>query len=188
MAVNITWSATNGGSALSEALDGGGSGVDHGIDSNGTILTARTIYIKHDGVNPITNCGFYIAEYSGVYGGAASVSADKNELIAWGDGSTEDSFGGFQINMDAVGSFPSSAWPTYTNKLPTNGSAFYTGRGDDVANKIPLVSNMGLDNPAAIQVGTSPNVRFQCRIAIPQDEDTTGVRQFDHKLRFTFTS
>jgi hypothetical protein len=180
MAVNITWSSTNGGVAMSDPLD-------HGSGGNGTTLSSATIYIEHNGTNQLTNCGFYIGEKSGTYTGSFSPSIDLAEILAWGDGSA-NSYGGLQINMDAVGDFPSGAWPIAADKQPTNGNTFLTGVGDTPDNKILLAVSMGLNNVGVIPSGTAPNVRFQSRIQIPTDEDTTGTREFDQKIRFTFTS
>jgi hypothetical protein len=180
MAVNITWSSSNGGAAISDPLD-------HGTGGNGDALPAQTIYLEHDGVNQLTSCGFYLGEKSGSYGGDFSAPADFAELLAWGDG-TGDDFGGFQINMDAAGAWPISAWPTSGDKQPTNGSSFFTGVGDSLTNKIPLAVSMGIPTPGTIQAGSAPNVRFQARIEVPVNEDTVGFREVDQKLRFTFTS
>lgn len=181
MAVNIIWSLSNGGAAISDPLD-------HGIKGNGESTDAQIVYLEHDGSNPITNCGFYIGEYSGTYDGDFSAPADLQELLDWGDATLEDEFGGFQINMDATGGFPAGAWPTYLDKQPTNGSAFFSGIGDGLANKILLAISMGLSSIGVIPAGSAPNVRFQSRVQIPTNEDVVGVREFDQKLRFTFTS
>jgi hypothetical protein len=180
MPVAITWSATQGGGALSEPRN-------HGSAAAGNTLAAQQIYLWHDGDNQITNCRFYISQYSGSYTGGASAAADFTELLAWGDGATLAAFGGFQVNMDKVGAFPSGAWPTFSSKQPSNGSAFYTGVGNLVDNAILLPTAMGLTSPGVLQTGT-PDVAFQCRVHIPSAEGTLGIRQFDQKLRYTYTS
>lgn len=181
MAVSITWSSTNGGAAVTEPLD-------HGVDSNGTILGTQELFLRHDGTNQITDCGFFLAEKSGTYGGDQSAALDLAEILGWGDGADADAFGGFQINMDATGGY-SGNWPAFGDKAGSTYNVFRTGVGDSEANKILLATEMGLSGAAGtIQAGASPNVRFQCRIAIPEDEDTPGVRQFDQRLRYTYTS
>jgi hypothetical protein len=191
MAVTVSWlDALIGGSAVTPLLD-------HGQDANGQILDlGSAIFLEHDGANPITACKFYLAAKSGVYGGDSSAANDYNEMIAWGDslaagGPAETAeFGGFQINMNKTGGFPSGSWPTHAAKTPTSGSAFYTGVGDTVANGISLVTAMGagVTSTGVIAIGTSPDASFRARIQIPTDEGTPGVRQFDQKLRFTYTS
>jgi hypothetical protein len=180
MPVAITWSSTQGGSALSEPLS-------HGSIAAGNTLPAQQVYLRHDGVNQITNCKFYVSQYSGAYTGGATAAADIAEALAWGDGITLASFGGFQVNMDKAGGFPSGSWPTFSSKQPSNGSAFFTGAGDSADNAILLSSAMGLTSAGLLQTGT-PDVAFQCRVHIPSDEGITGIRQFDQKLRYTYTS
>lgn len=181
MPVSVTWSSSNGGGAISQPLD-------HGVDTNGSVLSAQEVFLSHDGANQITDCGFYLAEKSGAYGGDASAGADLSELLGWGDGGDADAFGGFQLNMDATGGYAGN-WPTFGDKSGSTYNVFRTGVGDSEANKIVLATNMGLTGaPGTIQTGSSPNVRFQCRVEIPEDEDTAGVRQFDQRLRYTYTS
>lgn len=179
MTVSITFSATNGGSAIT-SLDNGSAAAD----SN---TTEQEIFIRHDGANQISNCGFYLAAKSGTYGGDFSAAADLAEILEWGDATTEASFGGFLINMDATGGYTS--WPTYTSKGGTSYNTFRTGAGDSSTNKILLAVNMGLTGSVGtLQAGDEPNVRFKCRIDVPSDETVLGVRQFDQKLSFIYTS
>ena len=181
MAVSITWSETNGGAAISQPLN-------HGNVENGSSTTEKTIYVRHDGSNPITSCAFYLQQYSGSYNGDSSASADYNELIAWGDDATEDGFGGYLVNMNATGSW-ASGWATYDAKTPDYGFVCRTGTADTSGNAETLLEEMGLTSgDGEIQTGASPNVRFKCRIDVPTVEDTAGKRQFDLTLKYTYTS
>lgn len=180
MSVSIIWSATNGGAALS-------SPVDHGSGGNGDTLATSTIYLRHDGDNPITDCGFYLAELTGTYSGGASKSADLAEVLGWGDGTTATTFGGLLLNMNATGGW--ATWPSYSSKSGSNYNTFRTNVGDSQINKITLATEMGLTGSAGVvQAGDSPNVRFRLRVQIPTAEDTVGIRQFDQRLRYTYTS
>jgi hypothetical protein len=181
MSVGIIFSTTNGGSAITDD-------VDHGSGNNGSTLTAQTIHIRHTGVNSITGVKFYIAAYDESYSGGTSAIDDLAELIAWGDNSTALGFGGFQLNMDAAHSFISTSWPTYSSKSPSYGAVCRTGVGDNSTNAITLSSQSGATSDGVIQAGTSPNVRFKCRIVIPSNEDTTGIRQFDQYMLYNYTS
>jgi len=58
VSVSVIYSLTNGGVEISSALD-------HGDMSNGDISSAQTIYLRHDGANPITSAGIFIRQYSG---------------------------------------------------------------------------------------------------------------------------
>lgn len=181
MSVGIVFSTTNGGSAITDD-------IDNGSGSNGTTLTAQTIYVRHTGVNSITAVKFYIDVYDESYDGDASAIDDLAELIAWGDNSTALGFGGFQLNMDAAHSFISTSWPTYSSKDPTYGAVCRTWVGDNPTNAITLSSQSGATSDGVIQAGTSPNVRFRSRIVIPSNEDTTGVRLFSQYMLYNYTS
>lgn len=178
--VNITWSTTNGGSGISN--------LSHGNGAAGANLTAQTVYIRHSGSNPITNAKLYLAQKSGTYSGAATASADYTEILGWGDGNLSTNYGGLQFNFNATGSFPGASWPVYNAKNPTNGASVRTGVGDSIANAIALPSATGATNVGEIPAGSSPNVRFQMRFRIPNNEGTLGARQVDLRLRYTYTS
>lgn len=173
MAVEVTWSLTNGGSAISDPIDHGG--IDAGAEGS-----ASEIFLRHNGGNVITNCGFYLTN--------TDPNLDLPVMIAWGDGITAASFGGFELNMNAVGGYPT--WPSYTNKYGTNYNVFRTGAGDTRNNAITLATNMGLSSGAGIiQTGSAPNVRFKCRIVVPSSYSNFGpILTFSQKLRFTYTS
>ena len=109
MTVAITWSTTDSGSAISDPLD-------HGSDAAGATLVEQEIFLRHDGINPITDAGFYVAEKSGVYSGAASAALDLAELLAWGFGITVTAFGGILLNMDATGGY-TGLWSTFSVKF-----------------------------------------------------------------------
>ncbi len=180
--VNLVWSLTNGGTSITS--------TNHGSADNGAATTVQTLYLRHDGVNQITSAALYVKPYTGSYTGAASAAADFAEIVAWGDGATATSFGGFLINQDATGSFPSGVWPVWNSKSPTYGSVIRTGVGNSSANAnaITLSSRTGCTSDGVVQVGSSPNVRFQCKVVVPVDEDTVGARQLDMALLYSYTS
>jgi len=181
MAVNIIWSLSNGGDALSTTLD-------HSNASNGNYTTEKEIFIRHDGLNSITDAGLYIRQLSGTYSGSFTAAADIAELLYWGDQSTSSTFGGFQCNLLATTSYPSSGWPTYSSKSPTGGFVHRTGVGDSESNAIAVPTTTGATSSGTIQAGSSPNVRLKVRILVPTDEDTIGIRQWDQVLKYNFTS
>lgn len=181
MAVNVIFSTTNGGTSLVET-------VSHGNASNGDTTTAQTLYLRHDGDNDITGVKMFIREFSGTYDGDATAAADFAELLAWGDDSTEDGFGGFMMNQRATTAFPTAGWPTYSSKSPTGGSVHRTGVGDSELNGITLLSTTGADSDGTLQDGDAPNVRFQVKIQVPIDEDVAGFREWDQVVSFTYTS
>lgn len=175
MSINITWSSTNGGSAITS--------LDHGSGSAASTLTEQQIYIRHSGTSPISQCKFYLSS------SGSNPSVDLAEILSWGDGSTSSSFGGILLNMNANGGFPVADWPTYDDKFGTNYNVFRTNVGDNGTNGILLPQAMGLTGSAGVlQIGDSPDVSFKCRIQIPTDETDLGSRQFDQVMRFSFTS
>jgi hypothetical protein len=121
MAVNLTFSRTLDGAAVSDALAGGGTGLDLGSCVNGSYCpvidrpsnTGREdIYISHDAVvDPITSAKIYIEQFGTntgfTYGGADSAANDYAALKLMGqnsgvsqnnaDGNSE----GLWIDMDA---------------------------------------------------------------------------------------
>jgi hypothetical protein len=177
--VNAIWSASNGGSAITS--------VDHGTGTNGSSMTAQEVFIRHDGNEVITDCGFYIAEKTGAYVGGASAAVDLAEMLAWGDASTTSTYGGFELNMDATNLYAGN-WPTYSDKFGSTYNVFRTGYGDTVSNKILLPVEMGLTIAGRIPAGSTPNVRFRCRLTIPTNEGITGIREFEQRMRYTYTS
>lgn len=178
---NIIWSLTDGGSAITTALDHGGS-------SNGSETAIREIYVRHTFTNPITSAKLFIRELSTTYTGSATAPADISEVIAWGNEDTANGFGGYFVNMNAAGTYPAASWPTYLSKAPTSGFVCKTGVGDSELNAVLLDTNSGCTSAGVIIAGTTPNVRFSVKIQVPDDEDTVGERQFETALVFTYTS
>lgn len=185
MAVSITWSTTAGGTGITS--------VSHGTSVNGGNTTAQQLYLRHDGLNPITACAFYFAQKSGSYTGSATAADDFTELLAWGDEVAVDDFGGIQVNMDAEGSFSGGAtWGmSESQKTSVDGYKFTarTGTADSNSNAVVLSEKMSASMstngviPAGVQDAT-----FQIRVLVPTAEDTAGTRQFDQVLKFTYTS
>jgi hypothetical protein len=184
MAVTITWSSTNGGTQITAPLD-------HGGQDAGNTLPTQTVYVRHDGVNDITNCKLYLGPRYNGYTGAQDADTDFQETLDIGSQTDSDYFGGFQINQDATNSF-AAAWPTLGSKGTTSdlSVAFRNDVGDSVENGIPLHLNTGVTTTGTIPTGGTPNIRFQLRIVLPiyYQNDTLGERQFSLNMRYTYTS
>ena len=185
MTVNITWSSTEGGSSIAESLGGGSTGVDHSSAAAAAATTERELWISHDGANSITNAGFYLGEFSGTYGGTATKAADVAELLAWGDEVIEANWGGMLIHFSGGGG---SGWPVYSSKSPTNADTFRTGVGDSSSNKILVESTMGTAvTGTGIIAASDTDAQFFMKFQVPTGE-STGIRQVDQVLHFTYTS
>lgn len=180
MSISVTFSSTSGGLAISEPLS-------HGSKGAGNSTTAQTIFLRHDGNNPITNCKLYIKQKSGSYTGARTAAQDLALLLAWGDVSTEVGFGGLQFNFDAAGSFPAGSWGTYSDKDPSNGYTARTGVADSAANGLLIPTAAGVSSPGVVVIGTTPGVSFQVRLKIPSGAGL-GIVQFDLGLSFDYVS
>lgn len=86
MAVTLTISTTITGSDVADSLAGGSTGSDLGQVTNGAYAPVisqaantgwRDWYLRHNAVvDPITDVKFYIAQFTGTYGGANSAAAD----------------------------------------------------------------------------------------------------------------
>src|SRR5687768_12375397 len=128
MSVEIIWSSTNGGSTLT-------SEVDHGdVKDEGVATTPIEIFVRHNGLNEITNTKLYIAPKSDSYDGVNTATQDYNDLIRWGD---DDK--GVQINLNATGGYPSADW-----------QSIKTGSGDTKDNGIPLAVATGASSTGTI--------------------------------------
>lgn len=176
MVVSITWSSTEGGTAIPEPLD-------HGNIANGTQGTTKDLYVRHNGTNPITSVGYYMQAFSGDYagnGGNASAAADFTELIGWGDNSVSTDLGGFFINQNRVGSYPATDFQVHK-----------TGTGNSASNAFTLASTSFTPSSTGTtngQLDAGDDSHVQVYIAVPSTENTAGVRLFDQVLKFTFTS
>jgi hypothetical protein len=179
--VSLIFSSTNGGASITSPLD-------HGDSVNGATTTAQEIFLRHDGANNITSVGLYLKAYSGTYTGSATAAGDFAEIIGWADQNTATTFGGVHINWLATSSYPTSAWPVYTSKTPTGGIAFRSGTGDSAGTLITLPITTGAVLAGVIQPGSSPNVRFDMKVQVPDAEDTVGTRLFDLAVQYTYTS
>lgn len=117
MAVLLTISKTLGGAAVADTLNGGGTGLDLGSVVNGEYTPIinkaantgwQSLYIRHDAtIDPITNVGTFIAEYSQAYGGADTSANDYTTMITKGTASGNSAnnadglSSGLRVEMDA---------------------------------------------------------------------------------------
>lgn len=104
MAVLLTVSETLSGSEVSDALAGGGTGIDLGQVTNGSYAPlggdqnlnqgAQTLYLRHDSiVDPITEVKMYIVSYAETgftYGGPNNASAASNLASVLAEGAASD--------------------------------------------------------------------------------------------------
>lgn len=169
MAVTVTFSRVSSGQAIADVLQGSNSGINHGNVANGKETYPEDIYIRHDGLNEITDCKFYCSQFSGTYEGGQSALLDFDELKAWGDA---DASKGLLIDVDHDG--------VYEYNLRTN-------QMDSLANSVALDdASAGGSNPDDIGVGGEGHIKL--KIAVPSAENVAGVRFTDFLMAFSYTS
>lgn len=168
-AVLLTVSETLNGAAVSDALNGGGLGIDYGsilnksygpLGAGGPADNSgfQAAYVRHDGANPITNLRTMINQFGTLtgftYGGAESPSDDfttlKNLANASGDSknNADGLSGGVWIDMDSDGATINQF--DYAN----NGFSDSGGSegGNDTVRKYGDALNEGIDINSAFPV------------------------------------
>lgn len=120
-----TTNPLTGNKDIADVLSGGDTGFDLGQASNGVYAPlsgpqsenggSKDLYFSHNAdVDPITNVGFYLAEFTGTYGGPGTISDDYNAFISEGqqdNGSTANNADGLSagLHMDMAWQIGSSS-------------------------------------------------------------------------------
>lgn len=164
MVVNIIWAETVGGAAITSPLSWGGISAGLSVEDD--------LYIRHDGIEEIYNCAFYITPYVGTYLGGATPIDDYVELQTWGD--TDN---GFAINQDLTNDFPVENWQTHSSSAGLVDSAFVLD-GDS------QIGGAGTDGI----ISTSAEHHIKVRLTIPASVNVVGTRMFTQAMTFTYTS
>lgn len=196
MTVALTVSKTLTGSAVADALAGGGSGIDLGQVINGQYTPIisqpgntgyQDIYLHHDAaVDPIVDVKTYMAQFSQSYGGADSAANDYTTMIAKGQADTEDTANnsngtasGLRIEHAGreIGSLGASAF------LPSRGQVDIYGNsgtdGIDLASAFDLhVDALAYDNASVEEDATTPETGKIGKIgdAVLGDNAHVGIR------------
>ncbi len=175
MAVTLTVSESIDGAAVTDALSGGGTGVDFGSVINGSFAPVidkvlnqgeQSLYIRHDaGIDPITDVGFFLQTF-GVgtgfsYGGAQSAATDFTTLKSLGSasGSSKNNAdglsGGIWIDMDFDSNdstrFDITNFPSLVKIHGDNGTD-----GQDLASAFSLVTDAMVFDAPGETVASSP--------------------------------
>lgn len=146
MAVTLTVSETITGANVSDTLAGGSVGLDLGQVTNGqyTPLISQAsntgqqdVFISHDAVvDPITDVKLYVAQFSGVYGGANNAAADFTTVANYGaadTGATANNSDGLSrgIHVDMSWDVATASQFAYTREATDQKRIFgkiYTGK------------------------------------------------------------
>lgn len=195
--VTLTLSRTETGVQVSDLLQGGSAGCDLGTVANDSVSATQELFLRHNGVNKITSCAYYIQPYSGVYGGGYDAATDYAKMLALGD-TTPGNYGlMFDEDWNSSPQFSSffkiktgygDAFGTRRNFPSTMQLYYNTSTAAKSDPTSPVVGEVGPnDNGVVAQaVGNRSLLRF--RLGLPANELDGGIRQFDTVVAYTYTS
>lgn len=218
MAVVLTVSETITGSAVSDSLAGGGTGVDLGSVTNGayapiTLQSANTghqdIFIRHNAtIDPITNVKLHIEAFSQTYGGAKTASQDYIDIKALGaaSGSSKNNndglSGGFWVDMDwdasTANQFDQGSFPTVVKIFGDNSTDGISLASAFTINSASMVYNLppetAATTPVSGQIGKSGDTvlgdrsHLKFRIYVTTAWPDGGYVQWDLVISYSFTA
>lgn len=168
------------------------------------------LYVRHDGVNHISNLSIYIQQFgagtSYAYGGDDTAPDDLTNILGLGDSSgtsknnSNGNSGGVWIDMDS----DADATNRFNiSSRPTEVFTFKTGVGDSLANSIPIKSvsmiyNSGGDTQASSpvdgRVGAAgdtvhgDNALIKSRFYVASSYLASGVIQWEKVFTYSFVS
>ena len=153
-------------SETSGGADVGTTKIDFGNIPVGADVT-KDLYISHNYNNKITDVTLFFGQLSGTYDGDFDATTDWNELLSWGDNAVTD---GAFLSQDSGSSF----------------AQLKTGSLDAQANGVTVATSSGVS--VAGEIATGEESHQQVKIHVPAGEDTGGVREFDFKVYYLYTS
>lgn len=176
---------------VADVLSGSTTGYDLGTatQSVGTTPVSK-IYFRHNGVNAITDASYYIAPYSGTYGGDYNAATDYAKIVAHGD----DTSGSYGLQVEET--FSSSSFTTpytiktgqavnyATKRLLQTSSLLYNNATVETAPTVPIVGNIGASGNSTL----GDNGKLRVRYVIPSTEQLAGKRQFDIAFSYSYTT
>jgi hypothetical protein len=220
MAVNLTVSKTLGGSAVADVLAGSGTGIDLGsvvnseyapIISKAANTGWQALYIRHNAtIDPITNVGTFVSQFSQTYGGAASAAADyttlKNKGNASGNSANNNDglSSGLRIEHDADlgNTLGASAFDATRAQVKIYGdnltdgislaskfnlhvdACIYNNAGSPVDATTPVTGKIGKTGDTVLGDVAFTKLRFYLETAAPDG----GILQWDWTISYSFTA
>ncbi len=204
MSVLLTVSETINGAAYSDALQGGGTGIDLGSCINGQYAplinqTANTghqdIFVRHDAtIDPITDLKSFLQTY-GVgtgftYGGADSAANDFTTVLDQGDASAsavpnnaDGLAGGVHIDMDwqvsTANQFAASRLAAQHRIYGANG-----GAASGEARNLGSAFNAHVDAMSYNNAGTEVDATTPVTGKVGKSGDTTLGDRFHTRMRY----
>jgi hypothetical protein len=195
--VTLTLSRSEAGTQVADLLQGGSSGCDFGTVANDSVSATQELFLRHNGVNKITSCAYYIQPFSGVYGGAYDPSSDFAKILALGDVTPGNHGLLFDEDWNASPQFSSfykiktgsgDSFGTRRNFATSMQLYFNSGTSAKSDPSAPVVGEVGPNDNGAIAqaIGNRSLLRF--RLSLPANEIDGGIRQFDTVIAYTYTS
>lgn len=223
MAVTLTISETAAGAAAADSLSGGSTGIDLGQVTNGqyaplTLQSANTghqdVFIRHDAVvDPITDVKFYLAQYTGTYGGANTAAADFTTVGAYGaadSGATTNNGDGLSrgVHIDMDWQVATASQFGYSREAAGNMRIFGKSYSGNTGLSLALAFDMHVDaasywngasevdatTPVTGKIGKSTDTvlgnrgHIRERFYLHTGEINGGIVQFDYVTSFAYTS
>jgi len=224
MTVTLIVSETITGAEVSDVLAGGDSGLDYGQVTNGSYAPVTSqaasntgqqdLFLRHNGVNPITDVKLYVDTFSGTYGGADSAVNDITNLLAYGasdTGATANNGDGLSrgLHIDMDWQVNAASQFSYSREAAGNKRIFgkdYSGLdGSSSTIAFPMhvdamsywdgVSEVDATTPVTGSIGGSADTgtlgnrgHFKSRFYLHTGATEGGIFQFDTVINFAFTS
>ncbi len=207
MSVTLTVSKTQFGSGVSDALSGGGTGIDLGSVVNGqytpitnqsTNAGVQDVYIRHNAtIDPITSVATYVQQFGTgtgfTYGGANTAAGDLTSLLNYGNASSSTTAnngdglaGGLQIDMDwqvsQTNQFANSRNGTQKRIYGASGGA--TGDGSSLSTAIAMYVDAMSYSSTHAAGGTETDATTPVAGKIGKNGDTVLGEQAHLKMRF----
>jgi len=223
MTVTLVVSETITGGEVSDVLSGGSLGLDYGqvingsyspVISQGSNTGQQDLYLSHNGIQPITDVKIYVAEFTGIYGGANSSATDLTTLLNYGasdTGATANNGDGLSrgLHIDMDWQVNAASQFSYTREAAGNKRIFgkdYSGLdGSSSTIAFPMhvdamsywdgVSEVDATTPVTGSVGGSADTgtlgnrgHFKSRFYLHTGATEGGTFQWDTVINFAFTS
>jgi len=223
MAVTLVVAETITGANVADSLAGGSTGLDLGQTTNGQysplILQSansgrQDLLIYHSAVvDPITDVKFYLAEYTGIYGGANSAAADFTTVGNYGaadSGSTANNGDGFSrgVHIDMSWDVSVAAQFGYSREGTGQKRIFGKSYSGNTGLSLALAFDMHVDaasywngatevdaaTPFTGQIGKSTDSvlgnrgHIRNRFYLHTGETNGGIVQYDTVVSFAYTA
>lgn len=177
MAVNIIWQYETGDHIPGDAQDLGS--VDAGGDSSPLVMLGH--FETDIAVVLLTDVGFYIGPFDGIYAGDFSAQKDYVDLIAFGEihrGATN--YRGFLVNQRSyeIPEFPAAGWVSCHSERGSN--------PDNAIQLLKTAASPNADVDGELPLGSVMKIKVM--VSLPSIVVETGIRNVSLYMTYSFTS